>query len=215
MRMRKNAAIIALTGAGISKSCGIPTFQETPGLSEKLSVNFRASHPTEFRAAMDLLTRNCSGKNPTAAHRALAQYQIPIITMNIDGLHQAAGAELVLELHGSVAKNNVVLYGQQVLHVDGAIDLIVALGNYARQNALDGYLNAIRELSVSDCGSSRLVGEKHQRRRGCARAEISRQSRFVETDGVQCNGCFARRIWQTRLIGHTRAWGNCRCCMTV
>ena len=137
--MRKNAAIIALTGAGISKSCGIPTFQETPGLSDKLSVNFRASHPKEFRAAMDLLTRNCSGKNPTAAHRALAQYQIPIITMNIDGLHQAAGAELVLELHGSVAKNNVVLYGQQVLHVDDAINLISALGNYARRNALDGY----------------------------------------------------------------------------
>lgn len=133
------AAVISLTGAGISKSAGIPTFMETPGLSAKLSVDFKREHPEEFRETIELLKRNCSNKQPTPAHCALAAKQIPIITMNVDGLHQAADSEFVLELHGSFARDNVVLYGQSVLNVDEAIGLIASLGAFSRANSIDGY----------------------------------------------------------------------------
>ena len=62
-----------------------------------------------------------NGAKPNDAHIALAEYHIPIITMNIDGLHKLAGSD-ALELHGGLPKddemdiayslfNNSVLYG--------------------------------------------------------------------------------------------------------
>ena len=52
----------------------------------------------------------CLGAKPNAAHLKLAQWEKEgklkaVITQNIDGLHQAAGSKMVLELHGSVLRN--------------------------------------------------------------------------------------------------------------
>lgn len=41
-------------------------------------------------------------KKPNDAHIALAEYGIPIITMNVDGLHQKAGSKNVITLHGDL-----------------------------------------------------------------------------------------------------------------
>lgn len=86
--------VIAFTGAGISKSAGIPTFEEVDGLKEMLSVEFKKARPIEFREATNLLKSNVKDKEPTIAHKVLAEYNIPIITMNIDGLHQKAGSKM-------------------------------------------------------------------------------------------------------------------------
>ena len=74
--------IVALTGAGISKAAGIATFEETPGLSEKLSVDYKLAHPEEFKKAMQTLVDNVKGKEPTLAHRLLAKLDIPVISMS-------------------------------------------------------------------------------------------------------------------------------------
>ena len=61
---------------------------------------------------------------PNDAHYALAQYHIPIITMNIDGLHQLAGSD-ALELHGGLPEDDEMdiaysLYNKPVLYGDPA-----------------------------------------------------------------------------------------------
>lgn len=49
--------VIAFTGAGISKSAGIPTFEEVEGLKSKLSVEFKEEHPQEFYKTIGALKR--------------------------------------------------------------------------------------------------------------------------------------------------------------
>ena len=138
--MKYNDIVVAFTGAGISKSAGIPTFQDVPGISEKLSVDYKKSNLQDFEAVMNTLKENCSDKSPTPAHIALAKYKVPIITMNIDGLHQAAGSEYVLELHGNVNKNNIVLYGEQIHFAEDSVKLIYKCGDFCRENDALGTL---------------------------------------------------------------------------
>ena len=126
--------IVALTGAGISKAAGIATFEETPGLSEKLSIDYKLTHPEEFKKAMQTLVDNVQGKEPTLAHRLLAKLDIPVISMNVDNLHIKAGSKNVIEIHGNYVYNNIVLYGQNLLRADDAIDLVVSTASQARSS---------------------------------------------------------------------------------
>ena len=116
--------IIAFTGAGISKASGIPTFDEQGDLRTKLDRDFAQRHPEEFNKIMQQLKGTCAAAEPNDAHRALADYHIPVITMNIDGLHTRAGSENVIEVHGNVAQNNVVLYGDAAPKYAEALDII-------------------------------------------------------------------------------------------
>ena len=115
---------IVFTGAGISKSAGIPTFEEIPGIKEKLSLTYKQSHPKEFEAAINLLKNNVKDKEPTKAHKIIAKLQIPVITMNVDNLHTKAGSKIVFELHGNYLKDNIVLYGEEMHHSEDAIKLL-------------------------------------------------------------------------------------------
>lgn len=101
--------IIAFTGAGISKASGIDTFDEQPGIRDKLTRTFARIHPDEYNYTIQNMWDTCKKANPNDAHLALAEYNVPIITMNIDELHQRAGSENVLAIHGKFP--NIVLYG--------------------------------------------------------------------------------------------------------
>ena len=110
--------IVFFGGAGVSTESGIPDFRSTGGLYHQewkyppeviLSHTFYESNPEEFfrfyRAKM-----LAPEAKPNAAHRKLAEWGQQgklkaIVTQNIDGLHQAAGSQRVLELHGSVHRN--------------------------------------------------------------------------------------------------------------
>lgn len=94
----------------MSVASGIPTFAEQPGIRDKLSRSFATEHPKEFEQTMRKMRETCENAQPNAAHFALAEANIPIITMNIDGLHQRAGSEHVLPIHGDF-DGGVVLYG--------------------------------------------------------------------------------------------------------
>ena len=105
---------VVLTGAGISTPSGIPDFRSTgSGLWDRFDPMEVASlmafryHPERFFEWVRPLLRGILAAQPNPAHIALAQleqagYFHTIITQNIDGLHQKAGAQHVLEVHGTL-----------------------------------------------------------------------------------------------------------------
>jgi NAD-dependent deacetylase len=110
-------SIVVLTGAGISRAAGLPTFRGPGGLwsdPSKIALADVAAMRTRRAEACAMfwqLYTSARGVEPTAAHRALAAFEaaLPasasmlIITQNVDGLHQAAGSRRVCEFHGSLA----------------------------------------------------------------------------------------------------------------
>ena len=106
--IRSARSVCALTGAGISAESGIPTFRGPGGL-------WRDFRPEDLATA-DAFTRDpklvwewydwrrqlIAQAKPNAGHIAIAR--LPVITQNVDGLHQRAGTREVLEVHGSIWK---------------------------------------------------------------------------------------------------------------
>ncbi|MBQ9886747.1 MAG: NAD-dependent protein deacylase [Lachnospiraceae bacterium] len=110
--------IVFFGGAGVSTESGIPDFRSVDGLYNQqydyppetiLSHSFYLSKTEEFfRFYKNKMI--CREAKPNKAHLALAKLEQEgklkaVITQNIDGLHQEAGSEEVLELHGSVKRN--------------------------------------------------------------------------------------------------------------
>lgn len=113
--IRVRRPVVAFTGAGISTESGIPDFRGPSGLWKRVKPGtFRDFlDDPEVRVAYWQRRRTrypvLAAAPPNAGHRALARLQAAgyldyIITQNIDGLHQKAGAdpERLIELHGSV-----------------------------------------------------------------------------------------------------------------
>src|SRR5215510_8764201 len=107
-----SGSVVALTGAGISTESGIPDFRSPGGVWSK----YRTVYFDEFLESADAryeywrqkaeAHRDFSAAQPNAGHRALAAWEAVgrirgVITQNIDGLHQMAGSQRVLELHGT------------------------------------------------------------------------------------------------------------------
>lgn len=119
-----DSMILALTGAGISKASGIPTFEDQGELRNYLDRDYARKNPNKFKEIINNLNEVCNKANPNDAHYALAEYNIPIITMNIDSLHIKAGSQHILEVHGSLRNNDVVLYGDSAPLYQEAYDWI-------------------------------------------------------------------------------------------
>lgn len=110
--IRSASYIVALTGAGISTPSGIPDFRSpNSGIWTKLDPIAVASiwgyhdHPEVFYRWFLPLARQIRTAKPNAAHFALAEIEQmarlrQLVTQNIDGLHQNAGSQHVVELHG-------------------------------------------------------------------------------------------------------------------
>ena len=111
--------IVFFGGAGVSTESGIPDLRSVDGLYNQkydyppetiLSHTFFMAQTEEFfRFYRDKML--CLDAEPNAAHRKLAEWERQgklraVITQNIDGLHQKAGSQNVLELHGSVHRNH-------------------------------------------------------------------------------------------------------------
>lgn len=118
--IHKSNNIVFFGGAGVSTESNIPDFRSANGLySEKtnnylspediLSHGFFMKHTKEFYEFYKK-KMNYKDAEPNAAHLALADLEKAgkvkaVITQNIDGLHQKAGSNNVLELHGSIHRN--------------------------------------------------------------------------------------------------------------
>lgn len=111
--MRKSVRnVVVLTGAGISAESGIGTFRDNGGLWEQHRVEDVAT-PEAFARDPELVFRFYDMRReaiqqaePNAAHAALARLdaewpgELLIVTQNVDDLHERAGAERVLHMHG-------------------------------------------------------------------------------------------------------------------
>jgi NAD-dependent SIR2 family protein deacetylase len=104
--------VVVLTGAGLSTDSGIPDYRG-PGAPRRMPMNFSefASGPRaqqRYWARSHLGWQRMSGARPNAGHLALAAMErrgrvSAVITQNVDGLHQQAGSQVVVDLHGRVA----------------------------------------------------------------------------------------------------------------
>ncbi len=116
--IRAADSVVALTGAGISVPSGIPDFR-TPGtgLWEKLDpmevAHIDAFHRDTRRFWQFYRPRfaDLDEKAPNAAHEVLAELEArgavqAVVTQNIDRLHQKAGSDRVVEVHGSIATSS-------------------------------------------------------------------------------------------------------------
>ena len=110
-------ALVILSGAGVSKESGVPTFRDAQtGLWATYDPQELAT-PQAFRRDPELVWRwydfrreLVAGVQPNAGHLALAELErfiprVVVLTQNVDGLHQAAGSSDVVELHGNIARN--------------------------------------------------------------------------------------------------------------
>jgi NAD-dependent deacetylase len=112
--LAKCRLVVVLTGAGISKESGIPTFRDAQnGLWAKYDPMMLATeagylaNPALVWQWYDYRFGMVEHAQPNPGHRAIAELerwvpQVVVVTQNIDGLHQAAGSTDVLELHGSI-----------------------------------------------------------------------------------------------------------------
>ena len=123
----KNAhAAVAFTGAGISTPSGIPDFR-SPGSGlwehydpfEVASLSAFKYHPENFYDWIRPLVKTARAAQPNPAHLGLVALEKAgliqaVITQNIDGLHQKAGSQKVIELHDSAQSAHCVSCGRQI-----------------------------------------------------------------------------------------------------
>lgn len=110
--------IIVLTGAGISAASGLPTYRgpggvwDTHNVEEHGHIRALQSQPARTWQLFGAMRGPIAKAQPNAAHLALARFEegleahqnYLLITQNVDGLHQRAGSQKVVELHGSIGK---------------------------------------------------------------------------------------------------------------
>lgn len=107
--------IVILTGAGISAESGMGTFRDADGLWARYRIEDVATpegfarNPALVQQFYNTRRLAAAAAQPNAAHMALARLQcdwpgqVVIVTQNVDGLHEAAGSQDVLHMHGTLA----------------------------------------------------------------------------------------------------------------
>lgn len=110
----KRKKIVALTGAGISAESGIATFRDSDGLWERYSVEEVASadgYRRNPQLVIDFANdrrEQCLKAQPNEGHLLLAKleedYDVTVITQNIDDLHERAASSHIIHLHGELMK---------------------------------------------------------------------------------------------------------------
>jgi NAD-dependent SIR2 family protein deacetylase len=121
--------VVILSGAGLSTESGIPDYRGPTGLARRATPmtyqTFTGNGAARRRywARSHLGWRHIARAVPNQGHHAVAELDrrgllAGIITQNVDGLHQAAGASAVTELHGSVHRVICLSCGQRTVRSD-------------------------------------------------------------------------------------------------
>ncbi len=106
--------IVVLTGAGVSAESGVSTFRDSDGLWEQHKVEDVASiegwyrNPSLVLEFYNARRAQLAQVRPNAAHYAIAElekdYDVTVITQNVDNLHERAGSTRLIHLHGELTK---------------------------------------------------------------------------------------------------------------
>ncbi|MCF2490967.1 NAD-dependent deacylase [Dyadobacter sp. CY347] len=107
--------LVVLSGAGISAESGISTFRDNGGLWDNFRIEDVAT-PEAWQRNQELVLdfynqrrKQAADVKPNAAHYALAElekdFDVTIITQNVDNLHEVAGSSNVIHLHGELFKS--------------------------------------------------------------------------------------------------------------
>ncbi len=112
--MTSKKKLVVLSGAGISAESGLKTFRDSDGLWEGYDVMEVATpggwkkNPHLVLDFYNMRRRDVTNAMPNDAHTGLAglenDFDVTIITQNIDDLHERAGSTKVLHLHGEIFK---------------------------------------------------------------------------------------------------------------
>ncbi len=185
--IRHAKQIVVFGGAGLSTESGIPDFRGSGGLYQKkeetdvapeemLHHDFLERHPERFYAYYRTHMIYPDAK-PNAAHFAFAKLEAmgklsAVITQNIDGLHQKAGSQNVIELHGSTLRNACKTCGKKydldrIMNADGIPTCtvcggiirpdVVLYGEGLDMNEWMRAENAIRKADVLIVGGTSLT----------------------------------------------------------
>ncbi|HEX8171347.1 MAG TPA: NAD-dependent deacylase [Thermoanaerobaculia bacterium] len=130
IRRTKPRRIVVFTGAGVSADSGIPTFRGAGGLWRNFKAEELAT-PEAFRRDPALVWEWYEWRRgliraaqPNDAHRAVARLpDAVVVTQNVDGLHQRAGAADVVELHGNIFRVRCLREGTTHVREDAFPDL--------------------------------------------------------------------------------------------
>ena len=133
--------LVVLTGAGISAESGLRTFRDSDGLWEGYNIEDVAT-PGAWRKDPQLVLdfynerrKNVLEAKPNAAHIGLAalekDFDVRIITQNIDDLHERGGSSNILHLHGEILK----MRSEKNEHLVADIMTTILLGDKASDGA--------------------------------------------------------------------------------
>ncbi len=152
-RFREANNVLVLTGAGVSAESGVPTFRGGGNTAVWKGI------PFEVISSAGMLERDLpavwewfnyrrgllEALKPNPAHEAIARWQdrfsdFTLVTQNIDGLHQAAGAREVIELHGSIWRARCVHCGAhhnlRELRIDNEVPACFDCGSSMRPDVV-------------------------------------------------------------------------------
>ncbi|MEA4983404.1 MAG: NAD-dependent deacylase [Paludibacter sp.] len=120
--------LVVLTGAGMSAESGISTFRDSGGLWEQYRIEDVAtpeaweSNPALVHHFYNQRREQLKNATPNAGHLGLAalekKFEVKIITQNVDNLHERAGSNQVLHLHGELMKMRSTGPSHEVYEVD-------------------------------------------------------------------------------------------------
>lgn len=123
--------LVVLSGAGISAESGLKTFRDEDGLWEGYDIHEVATatawrkNPALVLEFYNMRRRNVQQAQPNAAHYGLAALQedfdVRVVTQNIDDLHERAGSKNVLHLHGEILKMRSEKSEELVYPIEGDI----------------------------------------------------------------------------------------------
>ena len=123
--LRERQPCVVLTGAGISTESGIPDFRSPTGIWTQYdpmayaTIDAFRRDPEKVWEFYSLRLGVLGDAEPNAGHLALAELERrglveAIVTQNVDGLHQRAGAHEVIEVHGSIRTASCLRCGERV-----------------------------------------------------------------------------------------------------
>lgn len=135
--------IVVLTGAGMSAESGISTFRGGNGLWDEYPVE-QVATPEGYRANPSLVLefyntrrRQLLEVEPNEGHRLLAglesEFDVTVVTQNVDNLHERAGSTNVIHLHGELMKvcSSREPYNERYIKTLSPNEVEVKLGNLA------------------------------------------------------------------------------------